>query len=151
MYILYTDRISLCHGPISQTSVEQVLKKFNVEEGHFLVRESRSIDNAYTLSVCHNKKVMHYRIVHHKDGTYSFRDPETNRHQDITKGDVYSICMFENIHAHEYERFPTLYDLLKSYHQKAVRFEHIQWSPSVTDTTGTKYLSFIARCPLLRG
>ena len=108
------DRISLCHGPISQTSVEQVLRKFDVEEGHFLVRESRSIDNAYTLSVCHNKKVMHYRIVRHEDGTYSFRDPDKTERNSTLE---------QSSQPHEYERFPTLHDLIKSYHQKAVSCE----------------------------
>ena len=106
------DRMSLCHGPISQTAVEQVLLKFSTEEGHFLVRESRSVDDAYTLSVCHNKKVMHYRIVCHEDGTYSFRDPDRTEER--------SSVLEQSIQPREYEKFPTLHDLIKSYHQKAV-------------------------------
>ena len=110
MHTMASDRLSLCHGPIAQTSVEGVLKKFRVEEGHFLVRESRTMDDAYTLSVCHNTKVMHYRIVRHEDGMYSFRDPDG-------RGDG-----GQNRPHHEYEKFPSLHDLIKSYHQKAVRF-----------------------------
>ena len=113
---LLVDRISLCHGPISQTSVEQVLSKFNTEEGHFLVRESRSIDDAYTLSVCHSKKVMHYRIVHHEDGTYSFRDPDRMERNGTLE---------QSGQPHEYEKFPSLHDLIKSYHQKAVSLKKV--------------------------
>ena len=91
--------------------MEQVLSKFDNKEGHFLVRESRSIDDAYTLSVCHNNKVMHYRIVRHEDGTYSFKDPDRTE-RDST--------LDQTTQPYEYEKFPTLHDLIKSYHQKAV-------------------------------
>ena len=111
--LLCADRTLLYHGPISQASVEHILSKLNLEEGHFLVRESPAIDNAYTLSVCYNKKVMHYKIICNEDGTYSLRDP------DETKGDTYGI-LEQGTQSHEYERFPTLHDLLKNYHRKAV-------------------------------
>lgn len=70
------------------------------------------MDDAYTLSVCHNKKVMHYRIVRHDDGMYSFRDPDSRGSGDEQdqKGAL-----------QEYEKFHSLHDLIKSYHQKAVR------------------------------
>ena len=105
--------MSLCHGPISQSSVEQVLSKLNVVEGHFLVRESRTIDNAYTLSVCFDNKVMHYRIVCDEEGFYSFRDPDRSESNSTVE---------PSSSQREYERFPTLHDLIKSYKQKAVSF-----------------------------
>ena len=108
--------MSLCHGPISQTSVEQVLSKLNVEEGHFLVRESRTVDNAYTLSVCYDKKVMHYRIARNEDGSYSFRDPDRSEKNSTLE---------QSSSQREYERFPTLHDLIKSYKQKAVSSESV--------------------------
>lgn len=68
------------------------------------------MDDAYTLSVCHNKKIMHYRIIHHDDDTYSFRDP------DRADGDH----LERNGPDHIYEKFPSLHDLINSYHHKQV-------------------------------
>ena len=68
------------------------------------------MDNAYTLSVCHDGKVMHYRIVRHGDGMYSFRDPDKGSGRRVEPDGL----------TQEYEKFPTLHDLIKSYHQRAV-------------------------------
>ena len=55
------EKADLCHAPIGPDSVRKVLEQFNLEEGHFMVRESRNSDNAYTLSLCHNKTILNYR------------------------------------------------------------------------------------------
>ena len=56
-------------------TVQTVLERFNLVEGHFLVRESRSSDNALTLSLCHNRQIMNFRIMRHEDRTLRFVDP----------------------------------------------------------------------------
>lgn len=105
-----TDHGPLCHAPITEDAAEQVLRK-HFAEGNFLIRESGTIDNAYTLSLCHNKQILRYRIICDSDGTYSFNfknDEQEQRKQ---------CCQI--VHA----RFPTLHDLINSHKQNTVRIE----------------------------
>ena len=44
----------MCHAPLSHSSVHNVLERFQLEKGHFMVRESRNEDDAHTL--CHDQK-----------------------------------------------------------------------------------------------
>jgi hypothetical protein len=46
-----------------------------MSNGNFLIRESRNMDNAYTLSVWYQSKVMNYRIMYKEEVGYSFQDP----------------------------------------------------------------------------
>ena len=41
--------------------MQKVLEKFGTPEGHFLVRESRSHDQSFVLSLCHNQRVLNFR------------------------------------------------------------------------------------------
>ena len=41
-----------------------------------MIRESRNEDDAYTLSLCHDRKIKNFRIVRcREDGMLSFKDP----------------------------------------------------------------------------
>ena len=51
----------LCHAPISPSSVQHVLKKFDLKDGYFMVKESRSKLGSFTLSLCYNGGIMNYR------------------------------------------------------------------------------------------
>ena len=76
-------KADLCHAPITPSTVQQVLERFNMVEGHFLVRESRSSDNAFTLSLCHNQEILSFRIVKHRDGMLSFVNPQNHELDDM--------------------------------------------------------------------
>lgn len=49
-----------------------------LSNGNFLIRESRNTDNAYTLSVWYQSKVMNYRITYKEGVGYSFQDPQSD-------------------------------------------------------------------------
>ncbi len=85
----------LCHACIGPEAVEKVLTQFRMENGHFMVRESRNKDGAFTLSLCHESKVLNYRIVRHMDGMLSLQDPSSGSEAD-----------------EDGETFPTLHSLL---------------------------------------
>ena len=48
---------------------------YNKEDGTFLIRESRSSEDSYTLSLCHNQRTKNFRISRDTDGLLSLRDP----------------------------------------------------------------------------
>jgi c-src tyrosine kinase len=56
------------HGKIERKKSEELLNPR--EDGHdglFLIRESVNYPGDFTLSVCHQKKVEHYRIIYHRN------------------------------------------------------------------------------------
>ena len=53
----------MCHAPLSHSSVHHVLERFQLEKGHFIVRENRNEDDAHALSLCRNQKIKNVRIV----------------------------------------------------------------------------------------
>ena len=59
----------------SPDSVEKVLEMYNKEDGTFLIRESRSSEDSYTLSLCHSQRIKNFRISRDTDGSLSLRDP----------------------------------------------------------------------------
>ena len=48
------------------------------EEGRFLIRESRSNDDSYTLSLCHNGSIKNFRIRRNSDKSLSLVDPASD-------------------------------------------------------------------------
>ncbi|KAL5463597.1 hypothetical protein EMCRGX_G032510 [Ephydatia muelleri] len=68
-------KAELCHVAISPDSVEKVLEMYNKEDGTFLIRESRSSEDSYTLSLCHSQRIKNFRISRDTDGSLSLRDP----------------------------------------------------------------------------
>ena len=86
--------------------MEQVLQK-HFTEGNFLIRESRMADDAFTLSVCHNRQVLNYRIVHSEDGTYSFWDLVKSEEEQQSRPRIH-------------QKFPTLHTLLDNHKHKTV-------------------------------
>lgn len=93
----------LCHACIGPEAVEKVLTKFHMENGHFMVRESRNKDGAFTLSLCHEGSVLNYRIVRHEDGMLCLQDPNSETAID-----------------QDGEMFPTLHSLLEKHKHKLV-------------------------------
>ena len=72
--LLLEERLSSCldpglpntdlyYAPICHEAVQKVLQKFGTAEGNFLVRQSRSHDNSFVLSLCHNNRVLNFRSV----------------------------------------------------------------------------------------
>ena len=59
----------------SPDSVEKILEMYNKDDGTYLIRESRSSEGSYTLSLCHNARIKNFRISRDPDGTLSLRDP----------------------------------------------------------------------------
>lgn len=53
------------HGKIERKMAEDLLHPR--EDGLFLIRESVNYPGDYTLSVCYQRKVEHYRIIYHKN------------------------------------------------------------------------------------
>ena len=49
------------YAPICHEAVQKVLEKFGTAEGNFLVRQSRSHDCSFVLSLCHNSRVLNFR------------------------------------------------------------------------------------------
>lgn len=68
-------KAELYHVAISPESVEKILEMYNKEDGTFLIRESRSTEDSYTLSLCHNQRIKNFRISRDADGSLSLRDP----------------------------------------------------------------------------
>lgn len=61
------------HGKISRERAEQLLQPR--EDGLFLVRESTNFPGDYTLCVCFQNKVEHYRVKYH-DNQLTIDDEE---------------------------------------------------------------------------
>lgn len=61
------------HGKISRDRAEQLLSP--KEDGLFLVRESTNFPGDYTLCVCYQGKVEHYRVKY-KDNQLTIDDEE---------------------------------------------------------------------------
>jgi len=61
------------HGKISRDQAEQLL--FPREDGLFLVRESTNFPGDYTLCVCYQGKVEHYRVIY-KDSKLTIDEEE---------------------------------------------------------------------------
>lgn len=72
--------------------------------GNFLIRESRNVNNAYTLSLYFQGKVMNYRIIYEEDTGYSFQDPESTSEEP----------------APSHQSFPTLIELVAHHKEVAV-------------------------------
>ena len=51
------------HGKITRDEAEQLLKPTESKDGLFLVHESTNFPGEYTLCVCFQSKVEHYRII----------------------------------------------------------------------------------------
>ena len=51
------------HGKITREEAETLLKAQTAPDGTFLVRESTNFPGDYTLCVCYQKKVEHYRVI----------------------------------------------------------------------------------------
>lgn len=64
----------LCHGPISQESADQVFEQRQVGEGYFLVRESRTKDETFILSLFQREGIFNYRISREGDGRFALVD-----------------------------------------------------------------------------
>lgn len=101
------DHNPFCHAPIAESTVEQVLQE-HFTEGNYLIRESRMADDAYTLSVCHNKQILSYRIIYSKDSTYSFWDCVKCEGEQQSR-------------PRTHQKFPTLHTLLDNHKHKTVR------------------------------
>ena len=95
--------------PIGPDAVEKVLTKYGLEDGHYMVRESRNVDNAYTLSLCHGNRVLNYRIVRHGDGQLCLQDPNTETDSNTSADQI-----------DEGEKFPSLHALLEKHKHKLV-------------------------------
>ena len=55
--------------------MEKILEMYNKDDGTYLIRESRSTEDSYTLSLCHSQRIKNFRISKDADGTLSLRDP----------------------------------------------------------------------------
>ena len=51
------------HGKISRDEAERLLRPSDSSDGLFLVRESTNFPGDYTLCVCFQNKVEHYRVI----------------------------------------------------------------------------------------
>ena len=51
------------HGKITRDEAERLLKPTDSTDGLFLVRESTNFPGDYTLCVCFQNKVEHYRVI----------------------------------------------------------------------------------------
>ena len=51
------------HGKITRDEAERLLKPSESKDGLFLVRESTNFPGDYTLCVCFQSKVEHYRVI----------------------------------------------------------------------------------------
>ena len=51
------------HGKITRDEAERLLKPTESKDGLFLVRESTNFPGDYTLCVCFQSKVEHYRVI----------------------------------------------------------------------------------------
>lgn len=105
--ITNVDHNSFCYSPIMENSVEQILQR-HFAEGNFLIRESRTVDDAYTLTLSHNKQIMRYRIICDEDGTCSFKDLAKSKEDDEWQPS-------------KHMKFPSLYDLIKNHKHRTVR------------------------------
>jgi hypothetical protein len=76
IYMLKGSNVVVCswfHGKISRDRAEQLLSP--KEDGLFLVRESTNFPGDYTLCVCYQGKVEHYRVKY-KDNQLTIDDEE---------------------------------------------------------------------------
>ncbi len=70
-------RRDVCHGPITPYEVNKVLNRLdNKKTGNYLIRESRNVTKAYTLSLCAIGQIFNYRVICSSDGEYCFEGPE---------------------------------------------------------------------------
>ena len=54
-----------------------------MQDGNYLIRESRNALNAYTLSLCSRQQIMNYRIIRHPEtGEYAFEGPSDGENPD---------------------------------------------------------------------
>lgn len=97
-------RRDICHGPITPQEVTKVLQRIDrMKTGNYLIRESRNISNAYTLSLCANGQIYNYRIIQSTNGDYCFEGPKGQEPSD------------------EHTKFTTLRALIEHYSQNQVR------------------------------
>ena len=86
--------MELCHAPIPPQFVSNTLSNHGAADGmsngNFLIRESRNTDNAYTLSVWNESKVMNYRIVYKERVGYSFQDPQSEEGEPSPSHQIFS-------------------------------------------------------------
>lgn len=97
----------LCHAPISPNSVEKVLE-MHKEEGRFLIRESRSNDDSYTLSLCHNGSIKNFRIRRNSDKSLSLVDPASDGKVEKMCGRYDTLQSLVSTHLREKNGLPTL-------------------------------------------
>ena len=62
------------HGRITRQEAEELLERAGKRDGMFLLRESTAQTGSYALSMCYNKKFIHYHIQRHPDGTVAIED-----------------------------------------------------------------------------
>ena len=70
-------KMKLCHAPIAPQDVTSTFSKNRqMDDGNFLIRESRNTNSAYTLSLFFQGSIMNYRIIYDENEGYSFQDPD---------------------------------------------------------------------------
>ncbi|XP_057299768.1 tyrosine-protein kinase SYK-like [Hydractinia symbiolongicarpus] len=62
------------HGRITRDTAEKCLHKTSMEDGTYLLRESTSQIGSYVLSVCKDRKVVHYQIQKQPSGMVGIAD-----------------------------------------------------------------------------
>ena len=62
------------HGRVTRQEAEDLLERAGKKDGMFLLRESTAQTGSYAVSMCHNRKVIHYHIQRHPDGKVAIED-----------------------------------------------------------------------------
>ena len=62
------------HGRITRQEAEDLLQIAGKRDGTYLLRESTAQNGSYALSLCHNRKIIHYHIQRHTDGKVGIED-----------------------------------------------------------------------------
>ena len=86
-----------CH---SDESAEAILQRSRLEEGNFLIRESRSKDKTYILSLCHENVIKNYRISPDHEGRFALVDTSGLSPVPKTVNSCYNLHDLVNHHHH---------------------------------------------------
>ncbi len=86
-----------CH---SDESTEAILQRSRLEEGNFLIRESRSKDKTYILSLCHENVIKNYRISPDQEGRFALVDTSGLSPVPKTVNSCYNLHDLVNHHHH---------------------------------------------------
>ena len=62
------------HGRITRQEAEDLLQQAGKRDGTYLLRESTAQNGSYALSLCQNRKIIHYHIQRHTDGKVGIED-----------------------------------------------------------------------------